>query len=387
MLPMPGVPMFKRATLVGLLLIAAQLFVAGHAQADGFSTALPKSGVAIAVWDGGSVLNLATLHPNARSVWVTPAGKFIGYIPAAPTFVNDDFLTLYPGGIVSAGTPMLVTISAGTAPPVAGPTPTPTPTPSSTPTAVVAPVPAHLEYIVNAEDSGFTSTSTGAPLAPAHSECSIDDQYSLGWGWLNGSEVTVVGTGVGTCAGWTYLYEPNAESNYWLEGQYVSAQAPVAQPTPIPAPTVTPPPAGGTVVYTCIDGTFEGWSGDTVFELCNGQVWVQSGYAYTYHYAYRPDVTLVQTTAGWVMSVEGVSDSISVVQVAFVRTCINGAFDGWSGDTIFNLCNGQVWQQAEFNYHYHYAFRPDVLIYQSPAGGYRMQVDGVSKVIRVTRIQ
>ena len=226
-------------------------------------------------------------------------------------------------------------------------------------------------------------------MAPAHSQCSTEPQNVLNWGWPNNAQVTVVGRGVGSCAGWTYLYDAE-DSNYWLEDIFVST-IPDLSPAPTPNPTVTPPvsppPPAGSVIQTCIDGAFEGWSGETVFELCNGQVWAQTSYAYTYHYAYRPDVTLVQTSGGWVMSVEGITDTISVTQVAFVRSCISGAFDGWSGDTVFALCNGQVWQQAEYKYHYHYAYRPDVLIYALPGGGYRMTVEGVSRTIRVVRLQ
>lgn len=61
-----------------------------------------------------------------------------------------------------------------------------------------------------------------------------------------------------------------------------------------------------------IDGTFEGWSGETVFKLTNGQIWQQSSYAYTYHYAYRPDVLVYSGSGGCKLKVDGVSDSISV---------------------------------------------------------------------------
>lgn len=61
-----------------------------------------------------------------------------------------------------------------------------------------------------------------------------------------------------------------------------------------------------------IDGTFEGWSGETIFKLTNGQIWQQSSYAYTYSYAYRPDVLIYSGGGGCKMKVNGVSDSIYV---------------------------------------------------------------------------
>lgn len=123
-----------------------------------------------------------------------------------------------------------------------------------------------------------------------------------------------------------------------------------------------------------------------MFELCNGQLWIQASYAYVYHYAYRPHVRIVAAGGGYQMTVDGVSTSVGVRQVSLVaRTCINGSFQGFSGNgTLFTLCNGQVWKQTSYEYEYHYAYRPNVLIFNG--GGLKMKVEGTSKTISVTRI-
>src|SRR4051794_22219483 len=36
-----------------------------------------------------------------------------------------------------------------------------------------------------------------------------------------------------------------------------------------------------------------------------------------------------------------------------------GEFTGWNGSSVFQLTNGQVWQQATYDYEYHYAYRPN----------------------------
>ena len=64
-----------------------------------------------------------------------------------------------------------------------------------------------------------------------------------------------------------------------------------------------------------IDGDFEGWDGDTVFELSNGQVWQQDSYDYEYHYAYHPEVTIFKKGLIYEMKVEGVDDMIEVVRL------------------------------------------------------------------------
>ncbi len=49
-----------------------------------------------------------------------------------------------------------------------------------------------------------------------------------------------------------------------------------------------------------------------MFKLANGQIWQQSSYAYTYHYAYRPKVLIYKAGAVYQMKVDGVDDAIQV---------------------------------------------------------------------------
>ncbi|MPZ68602.1 MAG: hypothetical protein GEU71_03640 [Actinobacteria bacterium] len=69
-----------------------------------------------------------------------------------------------------------------------------------------------------------------------------------------------------------------------------------------------------------------------------------------------------------------------------IESRIDGEFTGWDGDTIFQLTNGQIWQQVSYDYHYHYAYRPEVLIYRD-GGQWQMVVEGVDRTITVRRIQ
>ena len=69
------------------------------------------------------------------------------------------------------------------------------------------------------------------------------------------------------------------------------------------------------VVESNIDGEFEGWTGETIFQLMNGQIWQQSSYAYTYHYSYMPKVIIYKVDSGYRMKVDGVSSEISVKQI------------------------------------------------------------------------
>ena len=69
-----------------------------------------------------------------------------------------------------------------------------------------------------------------------------------------------------------------------------------------------------------------------------------------------------------------------------VKSKINGDFEGWEGETIVKLMNGQIWQQTEYRYHYHYSFMPNVLIFKSGIG-YKMKVEGIDGAVGVKRLR
>jgi hypothetical protein len=72
------------------------------------------------------------------------------------------------------------------------------------------------------------------------------------------------------------------------------------------------PSASSGVIESRIDGEFVGWDGETVFRLQNGQIWQQSSYAYRYHYAYSPRVTIIRLASGYQMIVEGIEGRLQV---------------------------------------------------------------------------
>ncbi len=71
-----------------------------------------------------------------------------------------------------------------------------------------------------------------------------------------------------------------------------------------------------------------------------------------------------------------------------IRSNIVGSFDGWSGNNIFTLENGMVWQQAENRT---FASRPmenpAVEITQGLLGNWYLSVEGYNSRIKVNRIK
>lgn len=60
---------------------------------------------------------------------------------------------------------------------------------------------------------------------------------------------------------------------------------------------------------------------------------------------------------------------------AVIESRIDGDYNGWEGETIYKLINGQIWQQSSYTYRYKYKYGPKVLIFKS-GSLYKMKVDG-----------
>ena len=78
---------------------------------------------------------------------------------------------------------------------------------------------------------------------------------------------------------------------------------------------------------------------------------------------------------------------IPAEDVKSITSRIDGEFTGWSGETVFPLENGQVWQQIQSGRMSWRADRPEVTIKRGMFGSYMLRVKGVNKSVRVRRIE
>jgi hypothetical protein len=83
---------------------------------------------------------------------------------------------------------------------------------------------------------------------------------------------------------------------------------------------------------------------------------------------------------------QSASRTVAVPAANVVETQVDGEFNGWEGETIVKLMNGQIWKQTEYRYEYHYAYMPKVLVYAS-GSGFKMKVDGTSQPVGVERLR
>jgi hypothetical protein len=143
-----------------------------------------------------------------------------------------------------------------------------------------------------------SSASNNAPASAAfdiRKLMSAEQFQNAGLGKLSPSEITSLNQ-------WLDSFS----TRVWTSAQKHTITTPdhaVATP-----PRLTTP----TVIESEIDGDFEGWSGETIFKLNNGQIWQQTEYDYEYEYAYNPEVTIYKASECYKMKVEDMSDTICV---------------------------------------------------------------------------
>jgi len=126
-----------------------------------------------------------------------------------------------------------------------------------------------------------------------------------------------IGTVKGNFVSGTYTIEvANQTGDFYLVAEKLPQRVTPSEPPPttrIPAAplrTSCSPP-----IESSITGEVEGWDGETIFKLDNGQIWQQAEYDYTYFYEYHPDVTIYQTSAGCRTKVEDEEDTVVVKRI------------------------------------------------------------------------
>lgn len=134
-----------------------------------------------------------------------------------------------------------------------------------------------------------------------------------------------------------------------------------------------------------IEDDFEGFDDDMLFEMTDGTYWIQDEYKYWYHYSYRPRVNILRKRGQLYLQVDGQNEVVAIRQITdVIESQINGEFNGWEGNTAYELTNAQIWQQSTYQYAYSYSYMPEVLIY-SAGGGYKMRVAGTLADVRRIR--
>ena len=101
------------------------------------------------------------------------------------------------------------------------------------------------------------------------------------------------------------------------------------------------------------------------------------------------DDWLVRYTAGEAEVVRSSSEEVREAEKEVeITSRLSSDFDGWNGDTIFRLSNGQIWRQRlRGNYSYRGSPAPEVRISKNFLGFFKMEIVETGKAIGVTRVR
>src|SRR5690606_4924947 len=108
---------------------------------------------------------------------------------------------------------------------------------------------------------------------------------------------------------------------------------------------------------------FMGNNGE-IFKLSDGTIW-EVKYEYEYMYEYYPTVIVCPDRGK--LAIDGKMLNVRLIggganargagetgPAEIIESRIDGEFEGWEGETVFKLLNGQIWQQIDGRYKYRY---------------------------------
>jgi hypothetical protein len=83
----------------------------------------------------------------------------------------------------------------------------------------------------------------------------------------------------------------------------------------------------------------------------------------------------------------GIEQPAAPAPAESISSSFPGTFIGWEPRQRLRLANGQVWQEDEGTRGAYYLRDPKVTVRRTAFGGYMMQIEGVTQLIRVRRVE
>lgn len=128
---------------------------------------------------------------------------------------------------------------------------------------------------------------------------------------------------------------------------------------------------------------FMGNNGE-IFKLIDGSLW-EVKYEYEYLYEYYPSVVICPSQGKLIIGGKSLNVELVASGEAVIESTIISDFNGLEYGNIYELANGQIWQQTEYYIWYWYWFYPEVLIWND-GGIYWMKVEGIDHPVMVKMI-
>lgn len=127
--------------------------------------------------------------------------------------------------------------------------------------------------------------------------------------------ITWTGSIKGNLASGTYKVETTNQAGSFYFAVLRQPSAAEVPPPPPPVAPILPRSSCSPAVESYISGDINGWDGETIFKLDNGQIWEQAIYSYIYFYAYHPEVTIYDASDGCRMKVDGEDETVVVRRI------------------------------------------------------------------------
>ncbi len=132
---------------------------------------------------------------------------------------------------------------------------------------------------------------------------------------------------------------------------------------------------------------FDGLRQGNVYTLQNGQLWEQTEPYTEIHLEIRPDAIIWNNGGAFVMKVAGVEHPVEVRRIPIeTESEIVDEFDGLRQGNVYELQNGQFWEQTEQYSEIDLETRPDARIWNN-GGAFVMKVAGVEHAVEVRQIE
>ncbi len=183
--------------------------------------------------------------------------------------------------------------------------------------------------------------------------------------------------------------EESNQNNNKNEQQNINQQIP-QQPTT--QPNTQPNSATeitNIILESRIENEFNGLKQYAIFELSNGQVWIQTQYKYTYFYKYKPQIVIYSYNGKYYIMIDGINDMVEVQQITQYKksklekaiTNMGNLTNSASINNIYFLKDGTVWKQSGLGMG---IFLNNANVIVAKYGiYYYMQIDGVEESLIV----
>ena len=129
---------------------------------------------------------------------------------------------------------------------------------------------------------------------------------------------------------------------------------------------------------------FMGNNGEA-FILQDRSIW-EVKYEYEYMYEYNPSVVVCPSRGSLIIDDTSLNiANISRAGTEIMFSNVSGSWEGWSGDTIVRLVNGEIWEQVGLGLSLSLGLGNEVFVYQKN-GMYYMAVEDEDEAVAVRRL-